>query len=323
MAHATLAAHAGPEGGSRAASGDGGDEPDLLGRYLMEIGRTPLLTAEEETELARRIEAGVYAAHLLDERPGMPPERAEELRAVAHDGALAKDHMIRANLRLVVAVARRYHQRDMALLDLIQEGNLGLIRAVEKFDYAKGYKFSTYAMWWIRQAIERGVAQKGRAVRLPMHVVEELARFNRVERELALRLGREPTLSELARASGRSRERAAELKRLTLHSVSLDSPVGSDGDACLGDLIWDGDESPAEGVVEFDLQVKQLRALLATLPPREAQILRWRFGLDTGSPCTLQQVGDRLGLTRERVRQLEGKALNRLRDPRRLASLVP
>ncbi|MEV5408814.1 sigma-70 family RNA polymerase sigma factor [Thermopolyspora sp. NPDC052614] len=300
-----------------------GDEPDLLGRYLMEIGRTPLLTGEEESDLARRIEAGVYAQHLLEEDDGLTPERAEDLRAVARDGALAKDHMIRANLRLVVSVARRYHQRDMALLDLIQEGNLGLIRAVQKFDYTKGYKFSTYAMWWIRQAIERGVAQKGRPVRLPMHVVEELARFNRVERELTLRLGREPSLAELARESGRSPERAAELKRLTLRSVSLDTPVGEGGDSCLGDLLWDGEEAPAEGAVEFGMQVRQLRALLATLPPREAQILRWRFGLDSGYPCTLQQVGDRLGLTRERVRQLECKALSRLRAPERLAALSP
>jgi len=298
------------------------DEPDLLGRYLREIGTTPLLTAEQEVELARRIEAGVYAEHLLETEPGLTPERAEELRAVARDGALARDHMIRANLRLVVAVARRYQHADMPLLDVIQEGNLGLIRAVQKFDHTKGYKFSTYAMWWIRQAIERGVAQKGRAVRLPMHVWEEVARFNRVERDLALRLGREPTLAELAREAGRSLAKAAELKRLAQRSVSLDTPVGDDGDASLGDLLWDGEESPAEGIVEYTMLVRRLRALLHTLPPREAQIIRWRYGLDSGDPCTLQQVGDRLGLTRERVRQLESKALNRLRDPKRLAQLA-
>jgi len=298
------------------------DETDLLGRYLREIGGTPLLTAEQEVELAKRIEAGLYAEHLLATEPGLDPERAEELRLVARDGKLARDHMIRANLRLVVSVARRYHQGDLSLLDLIQEGNLGLIRAVQKFDHTRGYKFSTYAMWCIRQAIERGLAQKGRAVRLPMHVWEDVCRVNRIERDLALRLGREPTLEELARESGSSVRKAAELKRLAQRSVSLDTPVGDEGDASLGDILWDGEESPAEGEVELTIQIAEVRAMLRRLPAREAQILRWRYGLDNGAPCTLQQVGDRLGITRERVRQLESKALNRLRNPKLLDSLA-
>jgi RNA polymerase primary sigma factor/RNA polymerase nonessential primary-like sigma factor len=306
-----------------------GDGIDLLGRYLIEIGGTPLLTAQQEVELAKRIEAGVYARYLLDgndglssDRPaGLSADRLADLRMVAGDGALAWDHMIRANLRLVVAVARKYRVRDMSLLDVIQEGNLGLIRAVEKFDYTRGYKFSTYAMWWIRQAIDRAVAQNGRSVRLPVHVVEELARYARIERELSRSLGRDVTVEELAVEARQPLERVVELKRLTQLTVSLDTPVGPNG-VSLGALICDGEALGTEGAVEFAMVADQLRSLVAALPKREGMIITWRFGLDTGYPCSLQQIGDRLGLTRERVRQLESKALRRLREPQRLDSLT-
>ncbi|KWX02157.1 RNA polymerase principal sigma factor HrdC [Carbonactinospora thermoautotrophica] len=302
------------------------DEPDLVHQYLTQIGSTPLLSAEEEIELAKRIEAGVYAAELLREADAgerhLSAEQRRELEIVARDGELAKDHMIRANLRLVVAAARRYVHRGLPFLDVIQEGNLGLIRAVEKFDYTKGYKFSTYAMWWIRQAIERGLAQQARTVRLPTHVVEELLKLGRVERELQLRLGREPTVEEVAADAKMPVEKVMELRQVARDAVSLDTPVGEEGDTVVGDLIEDTEVLQATDVVEFRELAEELRALIDTLPPREAMIITLRYGLHNGRPYTLQEIADRLGLTRERVRQLEKEALAKLRNPERYRPIL-
>ncbi|WP_434582191.1 sigma-70 family RNA polymerase sigma factor [Carbonactinospora thermoautotrophica] len=302
------------------------DEPDLVHQYLTQIGSTPLLSAEEEIELAKRIEAGVYAAGLLREADAgerhLSAEQRRELEIVARDGELAKDHMIRANLRLVVAAARRYVHRGLPFLDVIQEGNLGLIRAVEKFDYTKGYKFSTYAMWWIRQAIERGLAQQARTVRLPTHLVEELLKLGRVERELQLRLGREPTVEEVAADAKMPVEKVMELRQVARDAVSLDTPVGEEGDTVVGDLIEDTEVLQATDVVEFRELAEELRALIDTLPPREAMIITLRYGLHNGRPYTLQEIADRLGLTRERVRQLEKEALAKLRNPERYRPIL-
>ncbi len=297
------------------------DEPDLVHQYLTQIGSTPLLSAEEEVELAKRIEAGVYAAELLREADAgersLSAEQRRELEAVARDGQCAKDHMIRANLRLVVAAARKYTRRGLPFLDVVQEGNLGLIRAVEKFDYTKGYKFSTYAMWWIRQAIERGLAQHARMVRLPTHVVEELLKLGRAERQLQLRLGREPTMEEVAAEAKMPVEKVMELRRAARDAISLDTPVGEDGDTVVGDLIEDTEVLQATDVVEFQALAEQLRALIDTLPPREALIISLRYGLHNGRPYTLQEIAERVGLTRERVRQLEKEALAQLRNSER------
>jgi RNA polymerase sigma factor (sigma-70 family) len=297
------------------------DEPDLVGQYLAQIGETPLLTAAEEVELAKRIEAGVFAAELLrgadagDRR--LPAARRRELTALAADGRAARDHMIRANLRLVVSAARKHARRGVPFLDVVQEGNLGLIRAVEKFDYAKGFKFSTYAMWWIRQAIERGLAEQGRTVRLPAHVAEVVSKLNRIDRDLNRLLGREPTVEEVAEQAGLSVDRVVELRQIARDSVSLDTPVGDDGETTLGELIEDVDVLQAADIAEQRALTVSLRELVATLPAREATIIGLRFGLEDGRPYTLQEVADRVGLTRERVRQLEKKALAELRDPRR------
>ncbi|MGP4029404.1 sigma-70 family RNA polymerase sigma factor [Actinomadura sp. 3N407] len=292
------------------------NEADPVGQYLNQIGRTPLLTAEEEVELARRIEAGVYARHLLDsgETPRRPAGRAE-LEAVAQDGTLAKDHMIRANLRLVVAAARKFPHRGLSFLDLVQEGNLGLIHAVEKFDYARGYKFSTYAMWWIRQAIGRGLAEKARTVRLPAHVIEDLSKLARIERGLE-RAGTEPTDERVAAEAGESVEKILALRRVGRDAISLDTVVGEDEDTRVGDLIADTSAVAAPDLVEFQQLAEELRSMVDRLPAREAMILTLRYGLSDGRPHTLQDIADRIGLTRERVRQLEKQALVQLRDPR-------
>lgn len=289
------------------------NEPDLVGQYLTQIGRTPLLTADEEVELARRIEAGVYARHLLDS--GETQAGRAELEAVARDGMLAKDHMIRANLRLVVAAARKFPHRGLSFLDLVQEGNLGLIHAVEKFDYAKGYKFSTYAMWWIRQAIGRGLAEKARTVRLPAHVVEDLSKLARIERALE-RAGTEPTDERVAAEAGEPVEKIVALRRVGRDAISLDTVVGEDEDTRVGDLIADPGAVAAPDLVEFQQLAEELRSMVDRLPPREALILTLRYGLSDGRPHTLQDIADRIGLTRERVRQLEKQALAQLRDPR-------
>ena len=297
------------------------DEPDLVGQYLAQIGSTSLLTADEEVALAKRIEAGLYATELLraadDGERRLTEARRRELAAVAEEGRAAKDHMIRANLRLVVSAARKHARRGLPFLDVVQEGNLGLIRAVEKFDYAKGFKFSTYAMWWIRQAIERGLSEQSRTVRLPAHVAETVSKINRIDRDLNRMLGREPTVAEVAEQAGLSVDRVVELRRVARDSVSLDTPVGDDGETTLGDLIEDSDVLQAADIAEQRALTASLNELVATLTPREATIIKLRFGLEDGQPHTLQEVADRVGLTRERVRQLEKKALAELRDPQR------
>ncbi|TYB67740.1 sigma-70 family RNA polymerase sigma factor [Nonomuraea sp. PA05] len=285
------------------------EEPDLLGTYLEQIGKTPLLSAADEVELARRIEAGLYAGHLIERGKGTP-----EIELVALDGKRAKDLLIRSNLRLVVSAARRYSFRGLPLLDIIQEGNLGLIRAVEKFDYTRGYKFSTYGMWWIRQAIERGIHDKSRTVRLPIHVAEELSRLIRVERQLAAELGREPTDAELARVAERSSAQVAALRRLGQDMVSLDVPVGEHGEGRIGDMIADEDGLQVQELTERRALSAELRQVVTTLPPREAFVIRLRYGLTGEEVRTYTEIAQHLGLTRERIRQLEKQALRRLRQ---------
>ncbi|MGP3948118.1 sigma-70 family RNA polymerase sigma factor [Streptomyces sp. 7N604] len=297
------------------------EEPDLLRQYLAQIAATPLLNAEQEVDLAKRIEAGVYADELLREAEAdgreLPAEGRWELEVIARDGQHAKDHMIRANLRLVVSVAKRHSRRGLPFLDVVQEGNLGLIRAVEKFDYTKGYKFSTYGTWWIRQAIERGLAQYARTVRLPVHVVEDLSKLGRAERNLQLRLGREPTAEEAAAETGFPVGKVTRLRRVGREAISLDTPVGDKGETVVGDLIEDTEVLQAPDVVEYRALAEQLRQTIGTLPPREAMILTLRYGLHDGKTHTLKQVAEHVGLTRERVRQLEKHALAQLRAPER------
>jgi RNA polymerase sigma factor (sigma-70 family) len=298
---------------------------DLVGQYLSQIAATPLLTAAEEVELAKQIEAGVFARELLrradDGKQKLPASR-DELETLVRIGEQAKDRMIRANLRLVVAAARKYYRSVGSFLDVVQDGNLGLIRAVEKFDYTKGFKFSTYAMWWIRQAIERGRADKARAVRLPVHVVEEIARLGRAERKIQMRLGREPTVDEVAAEAGLTADRVTELRNLSREAVSLDAPVGEDGSTRVSDLIEDTDVLTPPEVVEFRGLAEELRAIVDTLPPREATIITLRYGLHDGRQHSLREVADRLELSPERVRQLEHQALTELRDPERQEPLL-
>jgi RNA polymerase sigma factor (sigma-70 family) len=306
------------------------DEPgaplDLVRSYLDEVGRTPLLTAAEEVDLAKRIEAGVYAEELLrrDETGEAPVDAARRLAlaAVARDGARAKDHMLRANLRLVVSVAKKYAGRELPLLDIIQEGNLGLIRAVEKFDYAKGFKFSTYAMWWIRQAIQRGFAEQGRSVRLPVHVTEDLAKLDRARRQLLSELGRAPRPEELADRTDFPLDKVQQLERVSRAPVSLDGPVGDDNETRVVDLIEDTSAVSPERVAEQHALTARLEKLVDTLAPREAKIISLRFGLVDGRPRTLEEVAQQLSLTRERIRQLERQSLAELRDPNRCADLI-
>jgi RNA polymerase primary sigma factor len=303
-------------------------EPDLVGRYLAQIGKTPLLTAEQEVDLAKRIEAGVYAGELLraaDAGQGsrkITPKHRRELQAIADDGERAKDHMIRANLRLVVSVARKLSNRGLPFLDVIQEGNLGLMRAVEKFDYAKGFKFSTYATWWIRQSIQRGLAEQTRTVRLPVHVAETVAKLHRVSRDLQRLLGRDATVEEVAEEAGLPVERVIELRRVSRDPLSLDTPIGEDGYTSVGEIIEDDDVMRAEDVAEHHALMESLRTVLDSLPPREARIIELRYGLADGREHTLQDVADEVGVSRERVRQLEKHALAALRDPQRKHTLL-
>ncbi|TYB42018.1 RNA polymerase sigma factor [Actinomadura chibensis] len=287
---------------------------DSVHTYLKAIGRRQLLTAEQEVDLAKRIEAGLYAEHKLENDDLSPAVRAD-LEWVAADGRRAKAHMLEANLRLVVSVAKKYSDRGLSLLDVVQEGNLGLIRAVEKFDYSKGYKFSTYAMWWIRQAIQRGFADSARTIRLPVHVLEMLSKLSRVERDMHQRLGREPTPEELAAELDKSPEQVRELLRTSRQPISLDSTIGEDGETRIGDLIEDTDCPEASELVDRQLMADQLRRTLDILSPREAKIMAMRFGLYDGTPRTLDEIGKALGLTRERIRQLEKESLSKLRHP--------
>jgi RNA polymerase primary sigma factor len=295
---------------------------DSVHTYLKSIGRTSLLTAEQEVDLAKRIEAGLFAEHKLESEPRLPERRRSELEAVAADGRRAKAHMLEANLRLVVSVAKKYSDRGLSLLDVVQEGNLGLIRAVEKFDYTKGYKFSTYAMWWIRQAIQRGFADSARTIRLPVHVLEMLSKLSRVERDMHQRLGREPTPEELAIELDRTPDQIEELLRTSRQPISLDSTIGEDGETSIGDLIEDTDAPEASELVDRQLMAEQLRHALDALTPREATIMAMRFGLYDGNPHTLDEIGKALGLTRERIRQLEKQSLSKLRHPSRAQPLL-
>ena len=300
---------------------------DSVHTYLKSIGRTSLLTAEQEVDLAKRIEAGLFAEHKLEtlgleSSVGLDENFRRELEMVAEDGRRAKAHMLEANLRLVVSVAKKYSDRGLSLLDVVQEGNLGLIRAVEKFDYTKGYKFSTYAMWWIRQAIQRGFADSARTIRLPVHVLEMLSKLSRVERDMHQKLGREPTPEELAVELDRTPDQIEELLRTSRQPISLDSTIGEDGETSIGDLIEDVDAPEASELVDRQLMAEQLRSALDALTPREATIMAMRFGLYDGNPHTLDEIGRALGLTRERIRQLEKQSLSKLRHPSRAQPLL-
>ncbi len=295
---------------------------DSVHTYLKSIGRTSLLTAEQEVDLAKRIEAGLFAEHKLESATGLDENHRRDLELVAEDGRRAKAHMLEANLRLVVSVAKKYSDRGLSLLDVVQEGNLGLIRAVEKFDYTKGYKFSTYAMWWIRQAIQRGFADSARTIRLPVHVLEMLSKLSRVERDMHQRLGREPTPEELAVELDRTPDQIEELLRTSRQPISLDSTIGEDGETSIGDLIEDVDAPEASELVDRQLMAEQLRSALDALTPREATIMAMRFGLYDGNPHTLDEIGRALGLTRERIRQLEKQSLSKLRHPSRAQPLL-
>jgi RNA polymerase sigma factor (sigma-70 family) len=290
---------------------------DLVRVYLNEIGKVALLSAADEVELAKRIEAGLYAAHLLSERNRYGLTKRRELQAIAADGERAKDHLLRANLRLVVSLAKRYTGHGMPFLDLIQEGNLGLIRAVEKFDYTKGFKFSTYATWWIRQAISRAMADQSRTIRLPVHLVEQVNKLQRIRREMNQALGREATNAELAGELDLTEARILELIDLSRDLVSLDQTVGTDDDASLGDFIADEKAPDAEAAVEAGLMRAQLHAVLATLDEREAAVVRMRYGLDDGQPHTLDEIGRAFKLSRERIRQIERETMAKLRHPSR------
>jgi len=299
---------------------------DLVRVYLTDIGRVALLTAEQEVELAKRIEAGLYAAEKLrqvdaKEIPKIPIKLRRDLQAVSADGARARNHLLEANLRLVVSLAKRYQGKGLTLLDLIQEGNIGLVRAVEKFDYTKGYKFSTYATWWIRQALQRAIADQGRTIRVPVHMVEQINKALRVKRDLATEYGREPTFEEIGVVLEMTAERIEEILGYGRETLSLETPVGDDGTATFGEFIEDMDAPIAADVVDFGLLQDRLRSVLGTLPERSAVVMRMRFGLDDGRSRTLDEVGKALGLTRERIRQIERDTLRELRRSDTAATL--
>nr|WSY55105.1 RNA polymerase sigma factor [Streptomyces sp. NBC_00886] len=292
----------------------GAPTSDLFRQYLREIGRIPLLTAAEEVELARRVEAGLFAEEKLSSTPDLDNQLALDLDKLVVMGRMAKRRLIEANLRLVVSVAKRYVGRGLTMLDLVQEGNLGLIRAVEKFDYARGYKFSTYATWWIRQAMSRALADQARTIRVPVHVVELINRVVRVQRRMLQERGYEPTSEEVADHLDLAPERVSEVLRLAQEPVSLHAPVGEEDDVALGDLIEDGDAtSPVESAA-FILLRQHLEAVLSTLGERERKVVQLRYGLADGRPRTLEEIGRIFGVTRERIRQIESKTLNKLRD---------
>jgi RNA polymerase sigma factor (sigma-70 family) len=299
----------------------GAEERDLVGVYLHEISRTALLTAEQEVDLSKAVEAGLYANHLLGTGELPDGVQFDELRRLVSDGERAKDQFIRANLRLVVSIARRYVRSGMPMLDLIQEGNTGLVRAVEKFDYVRGYKFSTYATWWIRQAISRAIAQQERTVRLPVHLVEDVNRMRNVARQLTREHGSEPEPDRLAAALEVTVERVHELMRWSQDTVSLDTPVGDDGDTNLGDLVADTDAPSPEEVVLAAMERQRIEVLLNHLDDRSAGIMRARYGLEDGREHSLTEVASRFSLSRERIRQLEIQALGRLRELARAEGL--
>jgi RNA polymerase primary sigma factor len=312
------------------SEGDDTDEPeqqvvvagataDPVKDYLKQIGKVPLLNAEQEVELAKRIEAGLFAEEKLAPEDGTTPpaEAVTELEWIAEDGHRAKNHLLEANLRLVVSLAKRYTGRGMLFLDLIQEGNLGLIRAVEKFDYTKGYKFSTYATWWIRQAITRAMADQARTIRIPVHMVEVINKLARVQRQMLQDLGREPTPEELARELDMTPEKVIEVQKYGREPISLHTPLGEDGDSEFGDLIEDSEAIVPADAVSFTLLQEQLHAVLDTLSEREAGVVSMRFGLTDGQPKTLDEIGKVYGVTRERIRQIESKTMSKLRHPSR------
>ena len=298
---------------------------DSVRAYLKQIGKVALLNAEEEVELAKRIEAGLYAAERVRRTEDttdkgdvkLSPQLRRDLRWIVRDGERAKNHLLEANLRLVVSLAKRYTGRGMAFLDLIQEGNLGLIRAVEKFDYTKGYKFSTYATWWIRQAITRAMADQARTIRIPVHMVEVINKLGRIQRELLQDLGREPTPEELAKEMDITPEKVLEIQQYAREPISLDQTIGDEGDSQLGDFIEDSEAVIAVDAVSFTLLQDQLQSVLATLSEREAGVVRLRFGLTDGQPRTLDEIGQVYGVTRERIRQIESKTMSKLRHPSR------
>jgi RNA polymerase primary sigma factor/RNA polymerase nonessential primary-like sigma factor len=293
---------------------------DLVRMYLNGIGRTKLLTAAEEVDLAQRVEVGVFAQARLDAEPDLDAELRGDLRAIAADGRAAKTHLLEANLRLVVSVAKRYTGRGMPMLDLIQEGNVGLIRAVEKFDYTKGFKFSTYATWWIRQAVTRAMADQSRTIRLPVHLVEQITKLVRARRELAVTLGREPSPAEIAAHLGLDLYRVVELLGYDRDPVSLDQPVGEDGDNSLGDFVADTRAATPEPV-SYGLLKQEVGSVLATLTEREREVVKLRFGLNDGRVRTLEEIGHEFGLSRERIRQIEKSSLTKLRQPARAERL--
>ncbi|MGN6475243.1 MAG: RNA polymerase sigma factor [Mycobacteriales bacterium] len=294
---------------------------DPVRMYLKEIGRVPLLSAAEEVDLAKRVEAGLFASEKLTTQRSIPPDFVRELELIERQGALAKKRLIEANLRLVVSIAKRYVGRGMLFLDLIQEGNLGLIRAVEKFDYTKGYKFSTYATWWIRQAITRAIADQARTIRIPVHMVETINKLIRIQRQLLQDLGREPTPEEIGEQMEMSPERVREIQKLAQEPVSLETPIGEEEDSNLGDFIEDSDAIVPIDAASFILLQEQLDAILHTLSDREKKVIQLRFGLADGHPRTLEEVGQEFGVTRERIRQIESKTLSKLRHPSRSQKL--
>ncbi|TIC81481.1 RNA polymerase sigma factor [Nocardioides sp. GY 10113] len=294
-----------------------GATADPVKDYLKQIGKVPLLNAEMEVELAKRIEAGLFAEEKLAAGGKITPKLLEELEWIAEDGRRAKNHLLEANLRLVVSLAKRYTGRGMLFLDLIQEGNLGLIRAVEKFDYTKGYKFSTYATWWIRQAITRAMADQARTIRIPVHMVEVINKLARVQRQMLQDLGREPTPEELAKELDMTPEKVVEVQKYGREPISLHTPLGEDGDSEFGDLIEDSEAIVPADAVSFTLLQEQLHAVLDTLSEREAGVVSMRFGLTDGQPKTLDEIGKVYGVTRERIRQIESKTMSKLRHPSR------
>ena len=294
-----------------------GATADPVKDYLKQIGKVALLNAAEEVDLAKRIEAGMYAEHLLDAGGITEPRESMDYKWIIHDGRIAKNHLLEANLRLVVSLAKRYTGRGMLFLDLIQEGNLGLIRAVEKFDYTKGFKFSTYATWWIRQAITRAMADQARTIRIPVHMVEVINKLARVQRQMLQDLGREPAPEELAKELDMTPERVVEVQKYGREPISLHTPLGEDGDSEFGDLIEDSEAVVPSDSVSFTLLQEQLHSVLDTLSEREAGVVSMRFGLNDGQPKTLDEIGKVYGVTRERIRQIESKTMAKLRHPSR------